>query len=100
MVSEIYKLVEIEREAEERIKNAHLEAMRKVEEAKQRAEEIIKQAKNLSFDDLIVEYEDKIKKRREDILSRYKKMADEIRLKGQKNFEKAVDYVLKLVMGV
>jgi vacuolar-type H+-ATPase subunit H len=100
MSLEINKLLEIEREAENRIKEARAEAEKIISEARRRASEIIKEAEAKEFEELTKEYMDKILVKKEEILSSYKKEAEEISKRGISNLDKAVEHVLKWVLGV
>ena len=97
---EINKLLEIEREAEERIKKAREEADKIVEEAKKKAEGILDAAEKTKFSEIEKEYGDKIDEGRAKIIDEYRKMADDLYSKGLKKIEAAADYIIKKILEV
>lgn len=96
-VDEIYKIIDIEKEAEKRINEAKAEAERKIAEAQRKAEEIINEAKNTVFNDIIAEYEKKIECEKNAIMEEYDKRKNELERIGMNNFRKTVNYILKLI---
>ena len=97
---EINKLLEIEREAEERIKKAREDADKIVEEAEKKAETILGEAEKKEFSEIEKEYSDKIEKDRVKIMNEYHKMADDLYSKGLKKIEIVADYIVKKILEV
>jgi vacuolar-type H+-ATPase subunit H len=97
---EINKLLEIEREAEERIRSARAEADKIINDARRRASEIIKEAETVEFRDLEEEFMKKIGVKREEVLASYREEADKLYEQGMANIDKAVEFVFKWILGV
>lgn len=97
---EINKLLEIEKEAEEKIKKAREKAEKIIGEAKKKAEAILDKAEKTGFSEIEKEYSEKIDMDRAKIMDEYRKVADDLYSKGLGKVEAIADYIIKKILEV
>ncbi|HUW48583.1 MAG TPA: V-type ATPase subunit subunit G family protein [Patescibacteria group bacterium] len=99
-IEDIRNLVKKERESEEEIQRAKEEAGRIVEEAKTEARKIMNDIEDQRYLDALLETEmKKIEEKRKAIEKEFAEELENLKKRGGKNMEKAIAYVLKLVLG-
>lgn len=99
MSSEINKLIEIEKEAEKRIMDAKVRAEEIVKKAREDAQRLLEEAKKITFKDIEGEYRKKIDARVEEIKKEYKDEADRLREVGNERLDAVVKYIVGKVVG-
>jgi vacuolar-type H+-ATPase subunit H len=99
-IEDIRNIVKKERDSEEEIQRAKEEAGRIVEEAKEEARKIMNDVEDQRYLNALLETE--MKKIEEKKKAMEKEFADEfenLKKRGGNNMEKAIAYILKLVLG-
>ncbi len=100
MSSEILSLIQIEKEAEQRIEKAKREAEQRINAAQAKAEEMVRKAEmNDVFFKLREKREAEIKEKVKKIEEQFKKEKERFKELAEKNFEKAVGYIVNSVLG-
>jgi vacuolar-type H+-ATPase subunit H len=99
-IEDIRNLVKKERESEEEIQRAKEKAERIIEEAKTEARQIMNDVEDQRYLNALHETKMKeIEEKKKAIEKEYTEELENLKKRGGKNMEKAIAYVLKLVLG-
>ncbi len=99
-VEDIRNIVKRERNSEEEIQKAKEEAERIVEEAKTKAKRIMNNVEDQRYLNGLLEAEmKKIEEKKKTMENEFSEELENLKKRGEGNMEKAIAYILKLVLG-
>jgi vacuolar-type H+-ATPase subunit H len=99
-IEDIRNIVKKERDSEEEIQRAKEEAGRIVEEAKEEARKIMNDVEDQRYLNALLETEmKKIEEKKKAMEKEYAEEFENLKKRGGNNMEKAIAYILKLVLG-
>ncbi len=100
MVEDIKRLVEKEKEAERLVEDAKKKAEQILRDAERQARLIVEAAERTSFDDVLKQGEERIERKKAELLREYGLKADRLREEGEKRLRDAVGHIFKAVLGL
>jgi vacuolar-type H+-ATPase subunit H len=99
-IEDIRNIVKKERDSEEEIQRAKEEAGRIVEEAKEEARKIMNDVEDQRYLNALLETEmKKIEEKKKAMEKEFAEEFENLKKRGGNNMEKAIAYILKLVLG-